>query len=447
MKLPSHQALVSRSELIRAQIAAFAAEHSDDPLVWCDAPRLGSMVYARMAQPHRVPSELARTEVKRMRDNQTARRQRLAPGVTGGLVGDGCVFMASNTNMRRAQAPLYERFGPVRRVSRQTGASYWHARRLLRRAVAGARELIDHLRRGEVEFPIDSAAICLRFMRTARLIGYWEDLLASESPKVAVVGSVTAPRGRALVHAAERAAVPTVYIPHSPQSTVNVELAAMPMDYAGLRGTEETAYLADQGVDRDRLDVVGDPTISPQAPPEIDAGLGPAFAAGLEDMARLSPLVGTIHEALGHRVTVGRHPATDPAVARDSFPAEWRIFDGRTYDLLTSGPPMVVQHSSGVALEALHLGIPVIELQYPGRPALYPFTREPYVRFASTSEELSAAAAAASADAVDADRRAALVGWARSWSSPTGAEAGERAVAVVERAAAQGPRGRIWDPW
>jgi hypothetical protein len=130
-----------------------------------------------------------------------------------------------------------------------------------------------------------------------------------------------------------------------------------------------------------------------------------------------------------------------------AFPKEWRIFTGRTYDLLRAGPPVVVQHSSGVALEALHLGIPVIELSYPGKATLYPFIREPHVRFASTSAELSAAAAAASAEARDAGRREALVGWARKWASPTGAEAGERAVALVERAVAEGPRGPIWDPW
>jgi hypothetical protein len=69
------------------------------------------------------------------------------------------------------------------------------------------------------------------------------------------------------------------------------------------------------------------------------------------------------------------------------------------------------------------------------------------VRSASTSAELRAAAAAAAADARDAGRRQALIDWARGWASPTGAEAGERTVALVEKAVAEGPRGRIWDPW
>jgi hypothetical protein len=152
-----------------------------------------------------------------------------------------------------------------------------------------------------------------------------------------------------------------------------------------------------------------------------------------------------IREALGTEVTVGRHPKADPEVVRDAFPGEWRIFEGRTYDLLRAGPPVVVQHSSGVALEALHLGIPVIELSYPGKPTLYPFARQPHVRFASTSGELASAAAAAAADAADPARRQALIAWAHKWSYPSGAQAAERMVALVERAAADGPPGAIWN--
>jgi hypothetical protein len=88
----------------------------------------------------------------------------------------------------------------------------------------------------------------------------------------------------------------------------------------------------------------------------------------------------------------------------------------------------------------------VIELSYPGKPTLYPFAREPYIRFASTSEKLAAAAASAATDAGDPARREALIAWARRWSYPNGDEAGERAIALVERAAAEGPRGAIWDP-
>jgi hypothetical protein len=283
-------------------------------------------------------------------------------------------------------------------------------------------------------------------LRTFRLIGYWEQLLARELPAVVVVGSITAPRARTLIYAARRAGIPAVYVPHSPQSTVNVPLAALPVDYAALRGEGEAAYLAKHGARRDRLDVVGNPTIVPEPAPEIDRRMAPAFAAGLEEPFRLGPLVRVIREALGKDVTVGRHPKADPEAVRHAFPAEWQIFEGRTYDLLRAGPPVVVQHSSGVALEALHLGIPVIELSYPGKPTLYPFAREPHVRFASTSGQLAGAAAAASADAAESARRESLIDWAHRWSSPNGDEAGERAIALVERAAAEGPQGAIWDP-
>jgi hypothetical protein len=145
-------------------------------------------------------------------------------------------------------------------------------------------------------------------------------------------------------------------------------------------------------------------------------------------------------------VIVSRHPNAKPEGA-SAFPQQWSIHDGRTYDLLRQGPPVVVQQSSGVAVEAMQLGIPVIEMQFPGRPPTYPVIREPPVRFASSSQELKDAVAASHADGRDPAFRQRLIGWARGWSWPTGLEAGERMVVLVERALADGPRGAIWPPW
>jgi hypothetical protein len=241
--------------------------------------------------------------------------------------------------------------------------------------------------------------------------------------------------------------VPTVYVPPTAQTAPNARIIGLPVDYAGLRGEEEAGYLAGLGVDRGRLDVVGNPTVAEEAAPRIDPGLPAVFAPGLEDEARLGPLVGVVREGLGDRVVVGRHPSAGVEVEGGAFPPGWRIFEGRTYELLRAGPAVVVQHSSGVALEALHLGIPVVELSYPGKAALYPLIREPYVRFASTGQQLREAVAAASGDAGDPGRRRELIEWARGWSWPNGAEAGQRAVALVETALARGPRGPIWEPW
>ena len=408
-------------------------------------PRFGSLARFRMAQG---PASLASCAGVRSggwrppRCHAASAARRAAPARW--WAGAACSWRRLPTC--GAQAALHERFGPVGRPDAGVGASYRHARGLARQAVSLARELIDCARGHQLELPVDSEAICTRLLRTARLVGYWEALLASEAPRVAVVGSLTAPRARALILAAERMAIPTVYIPHTAQVSQNVALSAMPVDYAGLRGAQEVAYLRGQGVDAGRLDVVGNPTIAPQAPPDIDPARAPVFAAGLDDPSRLGPLVEVIEAALGDRVTVGRHPAVDPEAMRRAVPSAWTLFDGRTYDLLRSGPPVVLQHSSGVALEALHLGIPVIELCYPGQAGLYPLIARPHVRFASDSRELAAAAAAARADAREPASRDALIDWARSWASPPGAQAGERAVALVERALAEGPRGRIWDP-
>jgi hypothetical protein len=443
--LPSQEPLVHRSELIWERLVAFATSRARDPLVWCSMPRFGSLLQARMALPHRVPSPLSREEVRKIQEAQLSVDKRGSPAGSGALIGKGCVFMARTRNHRRSQAPLHEWFGPVRRPG-HAGLSSGRARKLGRRAASLADELVDCARSQRLELPIDSAAIHRRLQRNARLLAYWEDLLSREKPRVAVLGVVTAPSARAMILAAERAGIPTVYVPHTAVVSVPL-LNTLPVDYAALRGEEEAAFLAGDGVDRARLDVVGNPMIAPEPPPEIDPQLTPVFAAGLEDSSRLGPLVEVIHEGLGGEVTVGRHPSADPEAVRGAFPAEWRVFDGRTYDLLRAGPPVVIQHSSGVALEALHLGIPVIELRYPGKATFYPLIREPYVRFASSSEEVAGAATAAAVDAGDTARREALIAWARGWSSPNGDEAGERAVALVERAASEGPRGRIWDPW
>jgi hypothetical protein len=444
VKLPSQAQAVERAEVIRGHLESFATARADDPLVWCSMPRLGSLAYFHMASPHQVPSALSRSDLRLVAERRWPMRGRRSPRKPGVLCGQGTLFMATDANMCRSQSALHERFGPVRPPAPEVRASYRRTRKLVRGATAVAGELVACARREQLELPVDSRAIGTRLVRAAGLIAYAEALLERERPRVVVTGSILSPRGRALVHAARRAGVPSVYIPHTAQSSVDVRLIALPVDYAGLRGSEEVRYLVDHGVQRERLDVVGNPTIAPGPAPAIDPRLGPVFATGLEDF-RLEPLLAVVRQALPAEVTVARHPSERSQPA-DPFAAPWRIFPGRTYDLLASGPPVVVQHSSGVALEALHLGIPVVELRYPGKSPLYPLIREPYVRFASSASELQASVAQARADAADQHLRRELIAWAQAWSGPNGREAGERAVALVERARVEGQRRPIWNP-
>jgi hypothetical protein len=407
-------------------------------------PRLGSLLQARMSRPHRVPAPLSRPRVQELHDAQTDAGKLGSAAGTGAAVGRGCVFMARTENHRRSQAPLFERFGPVSRPA-AVEVSPRGVRERARRAIALADELLDCARRRGLALPVDPAAVYTRLLRNARLLGYWEHLLAQERPEVVVTSVATAPSARAMLLAARAAGIPSVFISHTAVVSVDL-LNTLPVDRAGLRGVEEVRHLGALGADPDRLDVVGNPTISPQPVPRIDPRARPVFAAGLEDESRLGPLVDVIHRALGERVAVGRHPSAGQTQPGE-FPGGWSVASGRTYDLLAAGPPALVQHSSGVALEALHLGIPVVELRYPGKASLYPFLRAPYVRFATDSRELACAIQAAGEDAANAERRQEWIAWARGWSWPTGREAEERVVALVEQAMAEGPRGAIWEPW
>lgn len=431
---------MQRSQRARARLTAFAALRGDDVLLWCQLPRLLSATN-RVLEPHAVPAPLPRRELQAPRSLRASWHKRTMPaGVPVSLAGR-CLLLAGDAGQRRAQAPLRERFGPLRPCE-PARLPPGRTRRRLRQASELASDLIAFGASERLELPIDSAGLHRGLLRTARLLEGWERLLARESPGVVLVGSLWQTPARALVYAARQAGIPSVYVPHRPQRS-----EAHPIDlavgYAGLRGDGEVEFLAGHGMDRQRLDVVGDPSTVLEPPPEIDPSSPAVFAPSSEDPRMLAPMIELVHEALGSGVVVGRHPAAGDGAS--AFPRQWPIFPARTRELLKRGSPVVLQQSSGVALESMQVGIPVIELQFPGQAPTFPLIREPYVRFASSSAQLATAAAASLADARDSSRRERLIAWARHWAWPTGAEAAARLVALVEDAIDRGPREPIWD--
>ena len=222
---------------MRAQIESFAAQRRDDELLWCYLPRLLWSAHGRMAEPHRVPAELGRRQARRMRAVHVSRRNRSTPGGISAQIGGGCLFMATTTNMRRSQAPLYERFGPLR-APESARPLRSRTRALTRQATALAWDLIAFARSHQLELAIDAASLHQLFLRAAKLLSVWERLVAAERPRVVVVGSLWQPRARALLHAARRAGIPSVYVPHAPLLS-DVYLMDLAVDYAGLRGAGE----------------------------------------------------------------------------------------------------------------------------------------------------------------------------------------------------------------
>lgn len=445
LELPTQESLVPRLEATRGGLEDFAAAHVGDPLLWCQLPRLLTDLQNHMASPHAVPSFPSKRKLQGWAERLGV-REPPAWLTDNCLASEDCMFLASTTNMARAQAGLHARFAPVRPAVAPP-ASIEAMRAGLARAVELADELIAYARDRRLELPEQLGPLHRELIRTAAALVHCEALVAAECPRVVVVSSGGAPRVRALIHAARQAGVPTVCIPHAPQLTDIRRSGDLPWDYAGLRGPAEIAYLAEQGVDAERLDVIGNATVGGGAPPILDPERAPAFAPSKEWVSPVGPLVELVHDALGDRVAVSCHPASQGNGEGVAFPTGWQVWEGRTYDLLRTGPPVVLQQSSGVALEALHLGIPVIQLHIPGRPTVFPLIREPFCRFCTTSGELAAAVAEAREMAVDDARRAELIAWSREWSSPVGDDADEQAAQLVQRAAVEGPGGAIWDSW
>jgi hypothetical protein len=155
-----------------------------------------------------------------------------------------------------------------------------------------------------------------------------------------------------------------------------------------------------------------------------------------------------VWRAAGEHIIASPHPAVGWRTVRRLCPGGWSVWRGRTFELLRQGPPTLIQHSSGVSLEALLIGIPTIELSLPGRDTNYSVLNPEHVRFASSPAGLARELEAAHQDAVDEIRREQLVTWARRWCVADGRSAAAAAWSLIERSAEEGPGvAPIFDFW
>ena len=171
----------------------------------------------------------------------------------------------------------------------------------------------------------------------------------------------------------------------------DARLVDLPVDYAGLRGPAEVDHYETLGAPGERLAVVGNAALGERDPELTKQRLRePVLATGADDPEALRATIELAHSVLGERCVLSPHPRTDHDSLRELMPDGWRLWDGRTFDLLQRDPPALIQSSSGVALEGLKLGIPTIELSFPKAEPNYPFLRDPPVLFASNTEQLRA---------------------------------------------------------
>jgi len=247
---------------------------------------------------------------------------------------------------------------------------------------------------------------------------------------------------RALILMAEEQGIPTVFLPHSPMTTWQVDL---PFSYAGLRGdAERELVVARLAADPARILVVGNPatTVLEDPMPPLRADLPGVLAVSPDPEPVLRHVIELLQQGGLDRVLVAPHPRSDLSVLRRLMPHGWEMHRGnRTLELLRQGAPWMIQMSSGVAWEAAALGIPTADVRWNGREPDYPFLadetvfrslRNPddVVRFIATVSEF--------------DREQSRV-HARAWSAVDGAEAVTRIRAFLSDI--DGPRPRIADGW
>lgn len=272
-------------------------------------------------------------------------------------------------------------------------------------------------------------------------------LLASTPPQAVVVASQHNSVSRALLAAAdETGGIETWYVPHAPVAD-NLAYRDLPVDFAMLRGGAERRFYERLGADAHRMFDVGDPSVPGEAALSFERH-GPVVVAGTVTTGDvLAAHLRVIAEANLPSVIFRPHPRAEPSQDRLAADLGWEVVrDRSTFEVLwTRRPSVLVQIQSGVGLEALRVGVPVVNLVGPDEPMNYPYLDSPFVASVSTTDELVAALDRFQFSETDPVERRT---YAWSWSSAVGPEAVERFVEAASRCLAQttAPR-RLVDLW
>jgi hypothetical protein len=439
MRLPVRTQRAERIEVIDRWVNEFRTVCSGDDLAWICLPHL--IIYLRS----RSEGQFETSPVSAHRVEQIWSRERSNP-VRETTVADGHLFFAFSDNQRLAQAPIAARLGGESLTPTAFTVSERRESELVAQAVKLVEALLVTARRQSLELPVKRRLLYRLFLRAVRDLSCWEALIDSVRPQSATIGSTHSAATRSLALVCRRAEVPCVYVPHAPMLS-EARLADLPVDLAGVRGPAEASYYTEHGADAERIAAIGNPGVDPSTGSPPDAGEGPpVFALPTDDEWALERLVALVHAALGDRVVASPHPRADRSALETLLPHGWEVWEGRTFELLQQGPSALIQASSGVGLEGLQLGIPTIELAFPGEGPNYPYLSDPVVSSVSTTEELQAAIKAASQ--VSHEERHRIRARAQAWVCDAGPQAAEAGEALVRRAGAEGTAAApVWDAW
>jgi hypothetical protein len=429
---------------VLALLDQFLEAHHDDALAWVacspvwadykvnsgtDARRRGRTV----ASAGRVPLNVLRSLVW--------------AGQVGGryLIPGDAIVAANTTNQQRAVAPLLSTDEDTPRAPLLAPSA--PSVRLAVTAQHRATEISDGLRRAEVAFPGGSRGVLGLFLSAAWHLAYSRRLIERLSPSVVVVASNHDVVTRALVRAAHEHGVPSVLVPHAPMLG-DARLRDAPTDYVAVRGDREAAWYLASGVEANQVAVVGNASLQPEPGlVSIPTNSPVVFAPSPYSDAVVANQVALIAAATDGAVVVTPHPRQRLAFLHGVVPPHWTFHSGQTYARLRGGAAAVVQSSSGVALESLLLGIPVVELEAAGG-RLYPFLESELVPSARTPEELSGHLELMRARVADHAYRTRLVDYARGWCAAGGETAAQNVRRFVRFAVAHGKRSRpAHDAW
>jgi len=443
-----------RGTELRHLLDEFAVEHRDEPLAAAAIPAI--ITLARWLREELKPAPSRLETLQPVLPNgplceylRTVARRRLEePGYPGEhYLAGGVLFQADGPNHFRPAEPIMRQLGEQMKPPAEIRVSRRQQYSSTMRAIRLASRLIHAARKRGIWLPPNLPNLYAIFISTAYALAYDAALFNALSPKAVVVLATPNAGPRALVTAARSAGIPSVYFPHAPV-LMDKTFNDLPTDFAGLRGPAEFHYYKEVGASCDRIEVVGDPSIDSEEMPDHDPSLPPVLAPPIEADAVMRKVVETVEAGVGDSLLVCPHPEADLKKLQALIPSGWTIWSDRTYALLRRGPPVIMQFTSGVALEALMLGIPTIELRFPAdRIITYPQIREPHVRIVSTPAELRAAIKQSYRDVKKPSARRQLRDWALRWSSPHGQEAARQGAALVLRAAEGPPPGAIWDAW
>lgn len=418
---------------MRAELLAAAqAELGDDPILWCVAPLF--------ELPDDAPGAGGPVAVAAAAGRLLARR-----GVRPTLL-DGVAFAPVTENHRRTLHPVQAAFASGRRASpllpERPGPG--EAGALLRWGVQLTRRVRELATLADTTPP---PALEQATVQAASTLAAWRRTLRRRPLRALVVATQHMVSVRAVVRAAHEAGVPTAYLPHAPAADVPY-YRDLPFDLAALRGEGERAWYESLGAEATTLAVVGNPALAPRDLPDPDPTGAAVLALSPQPRATVDRIMGIVAAAGIGPVVVAPHPRMDRSDLRSRLPQGWRMNERTTtYALLEEGPACVIQHRSGIAAEALGLGIPAIEIDL-GTPPPYLCSQPPHVRAAADPASLAAAVAAARLTLADPQARAELIDWARRWSHPEGPAAAARAAEAVHDLAARGPAQRLaLDGW